>query len=82
MTDDIDDDIGRYLNVLAQLDAAAALRDALAMFADDDIDSADLVIMHNIDYARTALDTVRSYFTDRREQKDRSLDAEATDDAR
>lgn len=61
MTDDTD----RERAILARLNnAAEALRDTLDMFIDDDLDSADLVITHNIDYARTALDAATSYLTD------------------
>ena len=60
MTNDTD----RKRDILARLNNAAdALRDTLDMF-DDDLDSADLVITHNIDYARTALDAATSYLTD------------------
>jgi hypothetical protein len=76
MTNDTD----RERDILARLNNAAdALRDTLDMF-DDDLDSADLVITHNIDYARAALDAATSYLTDLREQKARALDAGATDD--
>ena len=68
MTNDTD----RERDILARLNNAAdALRDTLDMF-DDDLDSADLVITHNIDYARAALDAATSYLTDLREQKARA----------
>jgi len=63
MTNDTD----RERDILARLNnAAEALRDTLDMFIDDDLDSADLVIAHNIDYARAALDAATSYLTDLR----------------
>jgi hypothetical protein len=75
MTNDTD----RERDILARLNnAAEALRDTLDMLADDDLDSADLVIAHNIDYARATLDAATSYLTDLRERKARALDAEAT----
>jgi hypothetical protein len=75
-------DTDRERDILARLNnAAEALRDTLDMFVDNDLDSADLVIVHNIDYARTALDAATSYLTDLREQRPRALDAEATNDA-
>jgi hypothetical protein len=58
---------------------AISLRSSLDMFVDDDLDSADLVITHNIDYARTALDAATSYLTDLHKQR---LNAEATNDTR
>jgi len=78
MTNDTD----RERDILARLNnAAEALRDTLDMLADDDLDSADLVIAHNIDYARATLDAATSYLTDLREREARALDAEATHDA-
>ena len=78
MTNDTD----RERDILARLNnAAEALRDTLDMLADDDLDSADLVIVHNIDYARATLDAATSYLTDLREREARALDAEATHDA-
>jgi hypothetical protein len=75
MTNDTD----RERDILARLNnAAEALRDTLDMLADDDLDSADLAIVHNIDYARATLDAATSYLTDLRERKARALDAEAT----
>ena len=63
MTNDTD----REHDILARHNnAAEALRDTLAMFVDDDLDSADLVIVHHIDYARAALDAATSYLTDLR----------------
>lgn len=78
MTNDTD----RERDILARLNnAAEALRDTLDMLGDDDLDSADLVIAHNIDYARATLDAATSYLTDLREREARALDAEATHDA-
>jgi len=78
MTNDTD----RERDILARLNnAAEALRDTLDMLADDDLDSADLVIVHNIDSARATLDAATSYLTDLREREARALDAEATHDA-
>jgi len=78
MTNDTD----RERDILARLNnAAEALRDTLDMLGDDDLDSADLVIVHNIDYARATLDAATSYLTDLREREARALDAEATHDA-
>jgi hypothetical protein len=58
MTNDTD----REHDILARLNnAAEALRDTLDMFVDDDLDSTDLVIMHNIDYARAALEAAATF---------------------
>jgi hypothetical protein len=76
-------DTDRERDILAQLVCAAeALHDTFESLNDDDPDSCAIVTMNNINVARVALDAATSYLTDLRAQKARTLDAEATDDAR
>jgi hypothetical protein len=61
MTNDTD----REHDILARLNnAAEALRDTLDMFVDDDLDSAEVVSVHKIDFALTALDEATGYLAD------------------
>jgi hypothetical protein len=62
--------------------AAEALYDTFELLNDGDPDSCAIVTMNNINVARAALDAATSYLTDLREQKARTLDAEATNDTR
>jgi len=57
-------------DLLARLDrASAALYDTLGMLSDDDSSSADIVIAHNVDFARIALDAAVSFLADLRENR-------------
>jgi hypothetical protein len=62
--------------------ASAALRDTLGMLDDDAADSADIVVLDNLDVAVAALDAAANYLTDLRVAQHASAAAHAFDELR